>query len=98
MYCCWIFLDHDPGSTQRRVGALRILNSAALVCSRYSVENIRFMRGKNSAFGTASWTGTDPPPQVGSSKTTFGCRIEPIKKSANYEVSGALQRRAGALR
>jgi hypothetical protein len=44
MCCCWIFLDHDPGSTQRRVGVLRILNSAALVCSRFSVDNIHFMR------------------------------------------------------
>jgi hypothetical protein len=30
MYCCWILLDHDPGSTQRRVGTLRMLNSARL--------------------------------------------------------------------
>jgi len=30
MYFCWIFLDYDPASTLRRVGALRILNSAVL--------------------------------------------------------------------
>jgi hypothetical protein len=43
MYCCWIFLDHDPVSSQRRVGALRILNSAACGCSRSSIDNISFM-------------------------------------------------------
>ena len=38
------------------------------------------------------------PPQVGCCRATFGCCLGTIKKSAAYEISGAVQRHAGALR
>src|SRR5438876_8409102 len=50
-------------------------------------------RSRCGAFGTG-W-GVDTPSQVGCCRATFSCCIGTIKKSAAYEISGAVQRRAG---
>jgi len=52
---------------------------------------------KRRALPSAPGVGTDTP-QVGCCRATFGCPIGTSKKSAAYEISGALQHRAAAFR
>jgi hypothetical protein len=58
---------------------------------------IGFWTTKKRAVPSAPGVGLDTSPQNGCCRATFGCRIGTIKKSASYEISGALERRNSAL-